>query len=425
MVNLTGINRKVLQTRCRKGEVYMSTAKLFEPLTLRNGVVIKNRIYKGAMSEGMADKSHRPTRELIHAYKRWADGGTGLSITGNVMVDRRYLGEPGNIVVEDDRDLLLLKNWAEAGKRNHSHIWMQINHPGKQSPKSVSRQPVAPSAIPISGSAGSAFNPPRAMTSEEVTDTVNRFVKTAVAAKKAGFTGVQIHGAHGYLVSQFLSSRDNKRNDDYGGSLANRMRFLTEIYTGMRVALGDSFPISLKINSTDFDDEGFSFDDSIAVIKKMDELGIDHIEISGGDYEKPKMMGNGEVYFLDYAEKISQAVTTAVGVTGGFRKKESMIHALNDTDVSMIGIARALVLNPELPNQLKSETYKDITIPRLTTKVKVLDKMIGGFIGIAYYEQQIRRLGHNKSPKVHRNAWGPLFDMAKIHGPYAFIKRKR
>ena len=403
----------------------MPTEKLFEPLTLKNGVVIKNRLFKGAMSEGMADKTHRPTVELINVYKRWADGGIGMSITGNVMVDRRYLGEPGNVVIEDDRDLDILKDWAEAGKRNGSHIWMQINHPGKQSPKSVSKQPVAPSAVPISGSAGRAFNVPREMTLHEIEDTVNRFAKTAIVAKKAGFTGVQIHGAHGYLVSQFLSSRDNRRSDAYGGSLEKRMRFLIDVFTGIRTAVGDDFPISLKINSTDFDDNGFSYEESIAVIKRMDELGIDHIEISGGDYEKPKMLGDGEVYFLDYAKNISREVDTAIAVIGGFRKEDSMIHAVAETNVSMIGIARALVLNPELPNQLKADTYQDMMLPRLTTRVKALDKIFGGFIGISYYEQQIRRLGNNQSPEVHWNAWSPLFDLAKIHGPYAFTKRRR
>lgn len=378
-----------------RGESDMSVEKLFEPLILKNGVIIKNRLYKGAMSEGMADKTHRPTQELINVYKRWADGGVGISITGNVMIDRRYLGEPGNVVIEDERDLDMLKRWAEAGKHDGSHIWMQINHPGKQSPKSISKQPIAPSAIPISGAAGRAFNPPREMMVDEIHEAVDRFIKTAAVAEKAGFTGVQIHGAHGYLVSQFLSSRDNRRDDAFGGSLEKRMQFLIDIYTGIRAELGKEFPISLKINSTDFDDKGFSFEDSISVIKKMDELGIDHIEISGGDYEKPEMMGDGEAYFLDYAKKISGEVDTAIAVIGGFRKKEGMIHALNETEVSMIGLARALVLNPQLPNQLKTHTYQDVTIPRLTTRVKALDKTFGGFIGISYY-----------------------------HGPFAFMRRR-
>ncbi|WP_414050812.1 NADH:flavin oxidoreductase/NADH oxidase family protein [Macrococcus animalis] len=403
----------------------MSVEKLFEPLVLSNGVTIKNRLYKGAMSEGMADKTHRPTEALVNAYKYWADGGIGMSLTGNVMVDRRYLGEPGNVVIEDERDLDILTRWAEAGKRNGSHIWMQINHPGKQSPKTVSKQPIAPSAIPISGDAGSAFNTPREMTINEIKETIDRFVTAAVVAKKAGFTGVQIHGAHGYLVSQFLSSRDNRRYDAYGGTLEKRMQFLVEIYMGMRKALGEAFPISLKINSTDFNDNGFSLEDSIAVIKKMAELGINHIEISGGDYEKPEMMGDGEVYFLDYAKQMSEIVNVPISVIGGFRKQQSMIDAITNTNVSMIGIARPLVLNPELPNQLQNGTYQDMSIPRLTTKVKAIDKMLGGFIGIAYYEQQIRKLGNDQTTVVHTNAWSPLFDLAKVHGTRAFTKRRR
>ncbi|WP_414044149.1 NADH oxidase [Macrococcus sp. EM39E] len=348
-----------------------------------------------------------------------------MSLTGNVMIDRRYLGEPGNVVIEDERDLDVLTRWTEAGKRNGSHIWMQINHPGKQSPKTVSKQPIAPSAIPISGDAGGAFNTPREMTINEIKETIDRFVTAAVVAKKAGFTGVQIHGAHGYLVSQFLSSRDNRRYDAYGGMLEKRMQFLVEIYLGMREALGEEFPISLKINSTDFNNNGFSLEDSIAVIKKMAELGINHIEISGGDYEKPQMMGDGEVYFLDYAKQMSEIVDVPISVIGGFRKQNGMIDAITNTNVAMIGIARPLVLNPELPNQLQNGTYQDMSIPRLTTKVKAIDKMLGGFIGIAYYEQQIRKLGNDQTPVVHTNAWSPLFDLAKVHGTRAFTKRRR
>ncbi|TDM02430.1 NADH:flavin oxidoreductase/NADH oxidase family protein [Macrococcus carouselicus] len=400
------------------------TKLLFEPLKLKNGTVIKNRLYKGAMSEAMAI-NHRPTDELIRVYQRWALGGIGMSLTGNVMVDRRYLGEPGNVVIEDDRDMDALKRWAQAGTENGSHIWMQINHPGKQSPKSLTKEPVAPSAVPITGAAGSGFNPPRAMTTEEIKETVDRFITTARIAKEAGFTGVQIHGAHGYLVSQFLSPHDNRRTDEYGGSLEKRMRFLIEIYQGMREALGEHFPISLKINSTDFKEDSFTEEESTAVIKKMADLGMDLIEISGGDYEKPKMMGDGEVYFLDYAKKISQEVDMPIAVIGGFRKKESMVEAIEETDVSMIGIARPLVLRPDLPNRLQNGTYNNIELPRLKTGIKALDDSIGGFAGLTYYEQQISRLGRDLPPVKHTNAWSPLFHLVKTHGPAALSPRRR
>lgn len=401
------------------------TNQLFEPLTLKSGVTIKNRLYKGAMSEAMGTKELGPSEELIHVYHRWAQGGIGLSLTGNVMVDSRYLGEPGNVVVEDSRHLDMLKRWAEAGKENGSHIWMQINHPGKQSPKSMTKEPIAPSAVAISGSAAGGFNPPREMTTEEIRETVQRFVTTATIAKEAGFTGVQIHGAHGYLVSQFLSPRDNRRTDEYGGSLDNRMRFLVEIYQGMRDALGEDYPISLKINSTDFKEDSFTEEESTLVIKKMAELGMDLVEISGGDYEKPKMMSDGEVFFLDYAEKVSREVDMPIAVIGGFRKEESMVDAIEKTDVSMIGLARPLVLRPDLPNRLKNGTYREVVLPRLSTGIKALDSAIGGFAGLTYYEQQISRLGQGLPPQKHTNAWSPLFHLVKSHGPAALSPRRR
>lgn len=201
--------------------------KLYQTLTLPNGSVVKNRFFKSAMSEAFGTIDHRPTTKLITLYESWAEGGVGLSVTGNVMIDRRALGEPGNVVVEDERDLEMLAKWAKAGTKNNTALWMQINHPGKQAPKMVTKEPVAPSAIPLSGSLKKLFNPPRELNHLEIKDLITRFGKTAKIAKAAGFTGVQIHAAHGYLISQFLSPYHNKRNDDWGGSLAksNAIRF--------------------------------------------------------------------------------------------------------------------------------------------------------------------------------------------------------
>ena len=157
---------------------------------------------------------------------------------------------------------------------------MQINHPGKQSPKSLSKEPVAPSAIPLSGGVAVAFNPPRALTEEEILDLIKRFGNTARIAK-AGFTGVQIHSAHGYLVNQFLSPHHNQREDQWGGNAENRMRFLMEVYHEMRRQVGDDFPIGIKLNSADFQRGGFTEEESMQVLKTIDEAGIDLIEISG------------------------------------------------------------------------------------------------------------------------------------------------
>ena len=202
-------------------------------------------------------------------------------MTGNVMVDRNALGEPGNIVIEDERDITLLKNWAKVGTQNNNHLWMQINHPGKQSPKNLSKEPVAPSSIPVGGNLSNVFNHPRALKHDEILGIIKRFGNTAYIAKKAGFTGVQIHAAHGYLINQFLSPYHNKRNDAWGGSLENRMRFLMEVYHEIRRRTGEKFPIAVKLNSADFQRGGFTEEDSMKVLKAIDKAGIDLIEISG------------------------------------------------------------------------------------------------------------------------------------------------
>ena len=242
-----------------------TTPALAQPLTLNCGVTLKNRFFKAAMHEALAGRDCAPTNTHVELYRAWARGGAAVLVTGNVMVDRTALGEPGNVVVEDERDFQMLRRWARAGTENDTQLWMQINHPGKQSPRSINAHPVAPSAVPIRGQYANMFNIPQELTIEQIHDLVKRFVATARIAQKAGFTGVQIHGAHGYLVNQFLSPLDNQRTDEYGGTLENRMRFLEEIYRGMRTALGPDFPITLKLTSTDGEEGGFTEAESIQV----------------------------------------------------------------------------------------------------------------------------------------------------------------
>jgi 2,4-dienoyl-CoA reductase-like NADH-dependent reductase (Old Yellow Enzyme family) len=231
---------------------------LNKPLTLPCGATIKNRLCKSAMSENLGSVDLGPTSNLIRLYGRWADGGVGLCITGNVMVDSNALGEPRNVVIEDEKHMDMLKKWASSANKSNMRIWVQLNHPGKQSPNTLSKEPVAPSAIPFSGNLGRFFNPPRALTGKEIRDLITRFARSAKIAKKAGFTGVQIHGAHGYLVSQFLSPMHNQRDDEWGGSIENRMRFIVEIYRAIRKAVGKKFPVGVKLNSSDFMKGGFT-----------------------------------------------------------------------------------------------------------------------------------------------------------------------
>ena len=213
------------------------------------------------------------TPELARLYGAWADGGMGVCVTGNVMIDRGALGEPGNVVIEDAQHLAALKAWARAAIRNGTQCWVQLNHPGRQAPRGLNRETVAPSAVPFRQDMQAFFATPRALTRAEVRGLINRFGKAARIVKKAGFTGVQIHGAHGYLVSQFLSPHSNQRTDDWGGTPEKRRRFVLAVYQAMRKAVGPDFPIGIKLNSADFQRGGFTEEESLDTIRALAAAG--------------------------------------------------------------------------------------------------------------------------------------------------------
>lgn len=401
----------------------MTTA--FTPLTLKNGLTLKNRFMKAATSETLGDKYYRPTNKLINLYRAWAKGGTGLIITGNVMVDRNARGEFGNVVVEDNLNLDQLTRWAKAATDNGAKIFLQLNHPGKQSPRTISKVPVSPSAVPLSGDNAFAFNPPRALSKIEIQTIIQKFINAAVVAREAGFSGVEIHAAHGYLLNQFLSPHDNRRVDEYGGSLENRMRIIVEIYQGIRARVGADFAIALKINSSDFSPDGFSEADSLKVIQKFDKLGIDLIEISGGNYENPTMQGVGKgAFFVNYAAKVKNAVTTPIAVTGGFNTAEGINSAIENNETDLVGMARPLVLVPDLPNQMKNGTFKKANIHYLTTGSKALDKKVSSLIGLSYYQQQMERIADGKNVIDTNNAWSPLSFSIRKQGLSALIPQR-
>ena len=344
----------------------MNPAELLsQPLALQNGAVIPNRFAKSAMSETLGTMDNRVTRDLPRLYGTWADGGIGLSITGNVMIDRRHIGEPGNVVLEDERDLDLLREWARAGSRNGCQLWMQLNHPGKQSPKMLNKAPVSPSAVPFRKELQAMFATPRALKVSEIEDIIQRFANSAAIAEKAGFSGVQIHGAHGYLVSQFLSPHHNVREDEWGGSPENRMRFVVEVYKAIRAATGEQFSVGIKLNSADFQRGGFTEEESLGVIETLADLGIDLVEISGGNYENPAMAkgakgANGakastvarEAYFLEFAEKVRMRVDVPLMVTGGFRTESGMAVAVASRATDLVGLARPMAVEPDFPKRI-------------------------------------------------------------------------
>ena len=400
------------------------------PFTLKNGTVIKNRLFKSAMSEQLGTKAHNPTTGLATLYKTWSDGGLGLSITGNIMIDRTALGEPKNVVLDEKSDLEPFRRWAESGTRNGSHLWPQLNHPGKQIPNFIASEPVAPSAIALENGLEKGFNKPRALTEIEIQNIIHKFALSAELAKKAGFSGVQIHGAHGYLVSQFLSPRHNQRDDQWGGSLENRMRFVLEVYKAIREKVGSDFPVGIKLNSADFMRGGFSEEDSMEVVKALSKVGIDLIEISGGTYESPSMVGHKmkpstqkrEAYFLEYAEKVRSLIDTPLVVTGGFRSAEGMTMALQSGVTDLIGLGRPLAIDPELPNKLMADKDHSIALRPLTTGFKIIDKM--ALLDITWYEFQLERMANKKKPNPNMSEWGTFFKTLSAAGMYAFRKRR-
>ncbi|WP_414980188.1 NADH:flavin oxidoreductase/NADH oxidase family protein [Congregibacter sp.] len=369
----------------------MTTLK--EPLTLPCGAVVPNRLVKAAMTEGLASIGGVPTGSLERLYGIWSQGGSGVLITGNVVVDAHHLERPGNVVLDRVPDAVMkdaLASWASAATAAGNHAWVQISHAGRQTLKTVNPHPKAPSAVKL-GLPGGQFGEPVALTADEITELVQRFAIAAKAMKNAGFTGVQIHGAHGYLISQFLSPRSNHRDDSYGGELENRARFLLEIVDATREAVGPEFPVSVKLNSADFQKGGFAFEDSLRVAKWLEEHSVDVIEISGGTYEQPKLLGmegvepveqqhvaestlRREAYFVDFALAMQKQVSIPLMVTGGFRSRAAMEQALEEGGASLIGLGRPLCVQTDGPTRLLAGAE---SLPRYEDDLALLPSWLG------------------------------------------------
>ena len=350
-----------------------------DTLDLPCGVQIKNRICKGAMTEGLADSQNRATFKHVNLYDKWSSGGAGILLTGNVQVDHRYLERPGNVVIEGpqtNEQISRLIAYSDAGTKNNTHLWMQISHAGRQTPASVAGTPVGPSEVQLQ-MPGAQFGKPRSLSHEEILDIIQKFSYCASIAKDTGFTGVQIHGAHGYLISEFLSPDINQREDDWGGNLEKRAKFLLEIVKSVRKSVGDAFPVSLKLNSADFQKGGFVHEEAIQVASWLNDEGLDLLEISGGTYEQPHLVGIDmglnperaevrrestiarEAYFLDYAKDIRNVFKGPLMVTGGFRSTQGMNNALQQDACDVIGIARPFCIDPDIANKLLNESISE------------------------------------------------------------------
>lgn len=401
------------------------TDVLTKPLRLPNGSVLLNRLAKAAMSETLGSYDNRPTPKLVKLYRRWAASGIGLLITGNVMIDRRALGEPGNVVIEDEADLPMLRQWARRATDQGAAHWVQLNHPGKQSPKGLNRSTLSASAIPFREDMAAFFDTPREATGAEIDDIIRRFGRSAAICKKAGFSGVQIHGAHGYLVSQFLSPRHNQRDDEWGGSAEKRRRFVLAVYAEIRRQVGRDFPVGMKVNSADFQRGGFTEEESMATIHALADAGIDLIEISGGTYEAPAMSGAfsqrkastvaREAYFL-VAAKLRNSVKAPLMVTGGFRTFAGMNAALHSGALDVIGLARLLAIDPDAPAALLKGRDSPQRVRPITTGIERVDRM--GMMEVLWYTLQLKRIADGGKPRpnesglwalaksVLKNGWG-------------------
>lgn len=405
------------------------TVTLGDPLTLACGVTLKNRITKSALSEQLGSREHNTTPELINLYRRWAAGGLGLIVTGNVMVDRRSIGEPLNVVIEDDRDLDGLKRWAEAAKSDGAPAIVQLNHPGRQAPKPIASRVVAPSAVKLN-IPGAPFVTPKALTGPEIEEIIERFATAAEVAVRAGFDGIQLHGAHGYLISQFLSPAVNKRDDEWGGDAERRRKFVIELARATRAAVGPDKIVGAKLNSADFQRGGFSEDESLDVIHALGEEGLDFLEISGGTYEKPAMVGSQapkmsassaarEAYFLEFAERAKGVTKMPLMLTGGLRSAKAMTDALAD-GMDIIGIGRPVCLEPDLPKRLIGDPTTVSKLAPVTTGIRKLDAPAD----LWWNNIQLRRMGAGKEPRQRLTSWEAV-GHALLRDGFNGVRRKR
>jgi 2,4-dienoyl-CoA reductase-like NADH-dependent reductase (Old Yellow Enzyme family) len=375
---------------------------MFEKLTLPNGSVIANRIAKAAMEENMADADQAPSEQLMRLYQSWADGEAGLILTGNVMVDGRAMTGPGGVVLEDGRHLDKFKRWASIGRSRGAQFWLQINHPGRQMQANLGQETWAPSAVPLDlGKLSKRFAAPRMMTQDLIAEVIGRFARSAQLGEQAGFSGVEIHAAHGYLVNQFLSPLTNQRADQWGGSLENRARLLLEIVRAVRAVVSPQFAVAVKLNSADFQRGGFTTDDARQVVEMLNRLQVDLVELSGGSYEAPAMQGQArdgrtlarEAYFLEFARDIKAVAKMPVMVTGGIRRRPVVERVLG-TDVDMVGMATALAIDPYLPRDWRLGKDNAPELQPITWKNKVLASLAN----MAVVKFQLQKLSRGQTP---------------------------
>lgn len=358
--------------------------RLFQPLQLPCGTILKNRIAKSAMSDSLGDGCGNPTEAQIRLYERWADGGAATMIVGEVQGSPDFAEKPGNLVLCPDSDHAKFKELAHKGATNGAQLWLQLGHAGAMAHPPIST-PKGPSAINIPGLSC------QALTLEEVRNLPTEFARTARMAQSLGFGGVEIHAAHGFLLSQFLSPLFNKRGDEYGGSIESRMRLLIEVVDEVRHAVDTGFAVAVKLNATDQLEGGFEETDAIAVVSALDKTGIDLIDVSGGTYFPGAKSASDSAapgpYFLDFAKRARGRTGKPLMVTGGFKTLDQAVSAISDGGADLIGLARALVLDPVIPNRWLKNQSNNPAFPRFASPPA------GGIT--AWYTMRLTQLGQD------------------------------
>lgn len=327
-------------------------AKLFEQSSI-NGMTLQNRLVRSATWEGMCMADGRPTDKLINFYRELARGGVGLIITGYVFVRPEGKQLPGKMGIHTDGFAPEMKAITKAVHDEGGKICIQLVHCGGQTDSATAgRQPLAPSSV----HAEQFPEMPAELTIDEISDVITAFKEGARRAKAWGFDAVQLHGAHGYLINQFLSPLTNRRTDEYGGDIENRCRFMLEVYRKIREEVGDGYPVLIKLNAADNLAGGLDIVDAIYAAKKLSEAGINAIEVSTGTpasgeqspartkIDRPEK----EAYNLKAARRIREAVNCPVMVVGGFRSYEVIEKALSQHGLDYISMARPFIREPDL-----------------------------------------------------------------------------
>lgn len=358
---------------------------LRSPLELPCGTLLKNRLVKPAMSDSLGDGRGDPTPAQMRLYERWAEGGVGLSIIGEVQIDPRYPEKPGNLVLSPDSDRHALQSLTRRAGIEGARIWAQLGHAGALAHPPISA-PKGPSALKVGDFECAG------MTIDEIRELPEQFANAAMLAKTTGFSGVQIHAAHGFLLSQFLSPLFNRRTDTYGGSIEARCRILREVTTRVREVVGPAFPIGIKINATDQLEGGLTRDEAIEVVRLLDATSLDLIEISGGTYfpgaRAASDAASSGPYFLEFSRRARRVTDKLIVTTGGFKIRRQVVDALTDKSTDGVGLARAMVLNPQLARTWLAEQGGDPVFPRFAASPP------GGIT--AWYTMRLTALGEDR-----------------------------